>query len=73
MIVLNEVPYEMSTYSRCGIQIMPNNPVPNVNKMMLSILELQQRLVEVSCNMDLFTSQNAILEEKIRNLELAFS
>lgn len=65
MIVLNEVPYEL--------QIMPNNPVPNVNKMMLSILELQHKLIEVSYNMDVLISQNAMLEAKIKNLEMAFS
>ena len=73
MIVLNEVPYEMSTYSQWGIQIMPNNPVPNVNRMMLSILELQHKLIEVSSNVDILISQNAMLEAKIRNLEMAFS
>jgi len=68
MIYLNNTELvDVQNYN--GYQYGATQVVPNIQKMMYAILELQQKLTEVSQQCDILRSENDILKYKVEVLD----
>lgn len=62
-------PYQQSYYQNPYQNPMPPTAVPNIQKMMFAIIELQQKLTEVSTQCDMLFAENAILKATVNELD----